>query len=71
MKNKKIFCVALLIADDGQSSAICKNECTIEELEKLKEEHNNNNIILLGWIPIQFYGGGDVDENDNNYIIFD
>ena len=59
--------VALFIADDGQSTGICKRECTDSELEKLKSDHKNDYISLIGWMPIELYIGGDVDETDEHF----
>ncbi len=70
MENKK-FCVALLIADDGCSSAICKNECTVEELEVLKMQSDNGYISLIGWVPYEFYHGGDISEKDADFVYYD
>ena len=63
--------MALLIADDGCSSAICKNECTVEELEVLKEQHEKDYISLIGWVPYEFYKGGDIYESDENFVYYD
>jgi hypothetical protein len=68
-KNKNIFCVALIIADNGQSSATCKHECdTISELEALKSDDTAGNISLIGWLPYEHYKGGDISGDDENFI---
>lgn len=69
--NKELFCVALLIADDGMSSGYCKKECTIDDLNKLKEEDRKDFISLIGWLPIEFYNGGDVSEFNKNFIYYE
>jgi len=71
-----IFCVALFIADNGESTAICKRECTFDELEKLKQDASKDYISLTGWLPIKKMqkmneSGGDVDEMNENFIYYD
>lgn len=68
MSKKELFCVALLIADDGMSSGYCKKECTLDELNILKDEDARDYISLIGWLPIEFYNGNDVSEFDDNFI---
>jgi len=65
---KNIFCVALMLVDDGFSSAICKKECSVEELDALKKDSDIGNISLYGWLPYEFYHGGDVREDDENFV---
>jgi hypothetical protein len=67
---KNLYCVALLIADDGFSSAICNQECTIDDLEILKREDERGDISLIGWIPYEYYTGGDVEEEDEYFIYY-
>lgn len=69
--NKELFCVALLIADDGMSTGYCKKECTFDDLHKLQEEDSKNFISLIGWLPIEFYNGGDVSEFNENFIYYE
>jgi len=68
MSKNELFCVALLIADDGMSSGYCKKECTLDELNNLKEDDSHNTISLIGWLPIEFYNGNDVSEFNDNFI---
>jgi hypothetical protein len=70
MENKK-FCVALLVADDGLSSGIFQNECTVEELEELKLSSYKGDILLIGWMPYEYYRGVGVRENDVNFVHYD
>lgn len=65
---QELYCVALLIADDGMSTGYCNKKCTIDELNKLKEEDNKGYISLIGWLPIEFYTGGDISEFNDNFI---
>lgn len=67
MKNEK-YCVALLVADNGESTSLCKKECTVDELDALKKDDEKDYISLIGWIPYEFYNGGDVNENDKNFV---
>ena len=71
MGNKDIKYVALYIDDDGQASGIVKKECSENELEKLKLSHKKDFIILIGWLPIQFYNGGDISQENLNFINYD
>lgn len=66
MKND-LFCVALIIEDDGKSDAISKKECTKEDLKILKEKDENEEILLIGWLPIEFYNGVDVNQQNENF----
>jgi len=69
MKNEK-YCVALLISDYEGSTAICKKECTVDELDALKKDHEKDYISLIGWLPYEFYNGGDVSVDDKNFVNF-
>jgi hypothetical protein len=47
---------------------LCKKECTVDELDALKKDDEKDYISLIGWIPYEFYNGGDVNKNDKNFV---
>lgn len=55
MTEDKIICVALFINNDGESSSIRQSKCTSQDLHVLRTSDAFNEIILLGWLPIEYY----------------
>jgi len=33
--------------------------------------HDKDYITLIGWLPNEFYNGGDINQDDINFITYD
>lgn len=53
--------VTLFVSDDSKQSDF-QAVCTEQELIKLKDLDKKGDITLIGWLPGEFYNGGDISQ---------